>query len=173
MEEQDEFREYDFESDADSPSDVEYQDAPMPIDIEALKQDILSEITATDSDAEQVIITDEILSQIVSQVYQSLDTELTPGVTVNLDEPITLIDAIPIVREVDSFTFDLESILGTYEPRMELVTVLGTDGSIIHQSEQVIPGIQGLDFTYIMGAFIFINVLRSFFSMFREVLKSF
>lgn len=175
MEEQDEFREYDFSNDADVDfaPEGETVEPSVLFDIDALKEDILSEIQSTHFDQEEPVITDEILSKIVSQVYESLNTDITPGVTVNLDEPITLVDAIPTIRQIDSFTFDLESILGTYQPRMELVTVLGTDGSIIHQSEQIVDGIQGIDFTYIMGALIFINVLRSFFSMFREVLKSF
>lgn len=89
-----------------------------------------------------------------------------------LNEPITIVQALPVTRQEDSFTFDLDSILGVYEPRTELVTVLGLDGSIIYQTEQVVQGIQGVDFTYIIGACIFINVLRSFFGIFREVIRS-
>lgn len=61
MEEQEEFREYDFESDSDVGSLSQHQ----PVDIDQLKQDILNEIQDTYSDQQDPMLSEELVSQIV------------------------------------------------------------------------------------------------------------
>ena len=56
----------------------------------------------------------------------------------------------------------VESVFGTYTPRTQTVTVYLDDGTTVEGTE-IIPGVAGMDWYWIVGVFLFALILWSFF----------
>lgn len=71
----------------------------------------------------------------------------------------------------DTMSAVIASIFGEYQPRTQTVTDYLSDGSAV-TSQQIVPGLAGLDWPWIAGVSLFALVLASFLKLVGVLLKN-
>lgn len=62
-------------------------------------------------------------------------------------------------------------VFGEYSPRTQTVTQYLSDGSLLGTTTEIVPGVAGMDWTWISGVLLFALVLASFLKLVGVLLK--
>ena len=102
-------------------------------------------------------------------VYDPVVTYDPPVVNITFPEPVypaySVTSAVRSESVFEGYKALIVQLFGEYEPRMENVTVYAPDGSI-HASLHFVPGLAGLDWSWIVGVFLF---SLSLYCVFRNI----
>ena len=107
-------------------------------------------------------------------VYDPVVTYDPRVVNITFPDPVypaySIISAVRSGTVSEGFKALIVSLFGEYEPRMENVTVYAPDGSV-HASLQCVPGLAGLDWSWIVSVFLFSLSLYCVFRTIGGVIK--
>lgn len=71
---------------------------------------------------------------------------------------------------VSSLRVAVEALFGPYTPRTHIVTTILSDGSVLETAE-VLPGLAGLDYTWLASVLLFALALYCIFRMIGGLLR--
>lgn len=106
--------------------------------------------------------TSVILVDVQSHDSISVSSVSTPDASINMQE-----NTVP----ENSMVQAVRNLFGTYTPRTQTVTTY-YDGQPLSVDEQVIPGLGGLDWEWITGAFVFVLMLYCLFRLLGGILRN-
>lgn len=114
---------------------------------------------------------------VTVNVYLSTSSEADEApVVVESDDPADEKDSSPVaILSLDDGSASgmlpsmVQNIFGDYTPRTQTVQTLV--GSEIYTSQEIVPGLAGLDYYWLTGVVLFAIVLCSFFSLLRIVIR--
>lgn len=75
-----------------------------------------------------------------------------------------------IVQPNESMSGIVASVFGTYSPKTQTVSLTLDNGTVV-TSQEIIPGVAGMDWHWIAGVFLFSVVLWSFFRFLGVIFK--
>ena len=153
-----------YNQNVEDPEPVASED-PAPVESEVIPDDTQSpveeELPADDGDsAADPVVPDDTGSTDVPVVQ--VDTSVGSPTVYNINQT----EAVSRSPLLDVIT----SLFGEYQPRIYQVTTYLEDGTAV-QSEEIVPGLAGLDYNWLAGVALFVMSLYCIFRMIGGLAK--
>lgn len=150
------------ESDTDGAAETDVD----PVTVEAItKEDEGVTVNVTISQPETVASTD------VAEGEETVAEDPVSIRTFSVTEPDVLETAQS--GDVSSVMADVVvQVLGEYHPKTQTVQEIDTDGNVVATSTEYVPGLAGLDYPWIAGAFLFALFLSGIFKLLGGLMRS-
>lgn len=107
--------------------------------------------------------------QTTTEETEPVDEE--PSEPVPVTYSVTTLDVEEVAEDAaQTLTDTVEALFGPYTPRTQTVTEYLADGSVV-ESQQIVPGLAGLDYPWLAAVSFFGLVMFCFFKMLGGLLK--
>lgn len=150
------------ESDTDGSAEIDVD----PVTVEAItKEDEGVTVNVTISQPETVASTDVVEGE------ETVAEDPVSIRTFSITEPDVLETAQS--GDVSSVMADVVvQVLGEYHPKTQTVQEIDTEGNVVATSTEYVPGLAGLDYPWIAGAFLFALFLSGIFKLLGGLMRS-